>query len=231
MHSVFSYQLLLSDQIGVREMHIYAFGSICRGDVSRDSDVDLLAVVEAGDEQLSPDIYSIYSYRRTRELWEEGNPFAWHLALESRMLFSSDSKDYLKELASPNRYRNCFRDCQKFHALFQESYKSLMSGKSSRVFDLSTIFLSVRNLATCFSLGVTDCPDFSRHAAIHLGTRNVRIAPSVYRILERARILCTRGIGAGLTVEEIECASMGITEVNSWMIGLIEEVARYERVQ
>lgn len=65
-------------------MHIYAFGSICRGDVSPASDVDLLAIVDGYDERFSLDDYSIYSYDRIWEIWNEGNPFAWHLALESK---------------------------------------------------------------------------------------------------------------------------------------------------
>jgi predicted nucleotidyltransferase len=67
-------------------MHIYAFGSLCRGEVSRNSDVDLLALVDGFDERFNPEIYSIYSYRRIEELWREGNPFAWHLSLESRLV-------------------------------------------------------------------------------------------------------------------------------------------------
>jgi hypothetical protein len=55
-----------------RKMHIYAFGSVCRGDISPGSDVDLLAVVEGHDARFSPDDYSIYSYERVREIWEEG---------------------------------------------------------------------------------------------------------------------------------------------------------------
>src|SRR5260370_33489855 len=99
-------------------MHIYAFGSVCRGEVSTGSDVDLLAIVENDESRFDLDVYSVYSYERIQDLWEEGNPFAWHLFLESRILFSGDAKDYLKALGSPNPYRHCIRDCEKFLALF-----------------------------------------------------------------------------------------------------------------
>jgi hypothetical protein len=179
-------------------MHIYAFGSVCRGDVSAYSDVDLLAIVESDDSRFDPNVYSIYSYKRIKELWEEGNPFAWHLALESRLLFSSDGADYLKVLGNPKPYRHCVRDCEKFRALFREGYESVVAGNSSVVFDLSAIFLSIRNLASCFSLGVTDRPNFSRSSALCLGTRSLLLPQDSYRVLERARILCTRGQGANI---------------------------------
>ena len=67
-------------------MHVYAFGSICRGDVSLTSDIDLLAVVDGYDPRFDPNVFSIYSYNRIEELWAEGNPFAWHLAKESKVV-------------------------------------------------------------------------------------------------------------------------------------------------
>ena len=57
-------------------MHIYAFGSVCRGDVLPSSDIDLLAITEGHDSRFDPNNYSIYSYNRIKELWQEGNPFA-----------------------------------------------------------------------------------------------------------------------------------------------------------
>jgi nucleotidyltransferase-like protein len=212
-------------------MHIYAFGSICRGDVSVDSDVDLLAIVESDKSQFDPNVYSIYTYKRVCELWAEGNPFAWHLALESRLLFSSDENDYLEALGSPEPYMYCVRDCEKFLALFREGYNSLLAGKPSTVFDLSTIFLSIRNLATCFSLGVTDRPNFSRNSALSLGARSLSLAGDSYHVLERARILCTRGQGTNILKEEITTTVQRLSEVSEWMNKLLDEAKRYERIQ
>ena len=95
-------------------MHIYAFGSICRGDISLGSDVDLLAIVDSYSPDIDPDTFSIYSYKRIQEIWREGNPFAWHLFLESMLIFASDKFDYLTQLGSPSKYKNCVRDCEKF---------------------------------------------------------------------------------------------------------------------
>ena len=48
-------------------VHIYAFGSVCRGDLSIGSDVDLLALVSGLDARFDPDMFSIYSYKRIEE--------------------------------------------------------------------------------------------------------------------------------------------------------------------
>ena len=99
------------------------------------SDVDLIALVDAPDPRFDPDIFSIYSYQRIEQLWGEGNPFAWRLALESRMVFSSDEHDYIKSLGMPGPYQNCVRACEKFYALFRDAMTSVLSDDRSSVFD------------------------------------------------------------------------------------------------
>jgi hypothetical protein len=121
-------------------MHIYAFGSICRGDLSQASDIDLLAIVDGYDERFDPQIYSIYSYKRIGEIWAEGNPFAWHLH-EARPLFLSDGIDHLRQLGKPSPYTKCEIDCTRFQQLFFSSKVSLLTGRDSIVLDLSTIFM------------------------------------------------------------------------------------------
>lgn len=208
-------------------MHIYAFGSVCRGDVSAGSDIDLLAVVEGYDSRFNPDIYSIYSYKRLREIWKEGNPFAWHLSLEGKLIYASNGSDFLKSMGNPAVYENCARDCNKFFALFGEARTSLAKNKMSEVFDLSTVFLSIRNIATCFSLGVLKQPTFSRHSALSLGDYSLRIPKRSYEVLERSRILCTRGYGSKITCGEAEIALEQFPQTEEWMARLVMEANRY----
>ena len=211
-------------------MHIYAFGSVCRGEVAPSSDVDLLLLGKENGSDFDPDVYSIYSYERIRELWREGNPFAWHLSLESRLLFSSDKNDYLGTLGSPEAYRHCMRDCEGFLKLFCEARASIEGGAGSTVFDLSTIFLSMRNIATCFSLGVMKQPDFSRSSALRLDADSVSLAHESYLILERSRILCTRGRGTNVTAQEVGTVMRDLNQLHEWMTRLVEKVREYERV-
>lgn len=209
-------------------MHIYAFGSIVRGEISFGSDVDLLAIVEGHDVRFDPGMFSIYSYRRTSELWREGNPFAWHLALESQLLYSSTLDDFLKQLGKPAPYKKCLSDCEKFFALFREAWESLISGSNSVVFNLSTVFLSIRNFATCFSLGISDSPNFSRSSALSLGVDKIGLSDPTYRTLERSRILCTRGMGPNLTTGEVNSAIAELDRIGEWMNNLLGKVKNHE---
>lgn len=211
-------------------MHIYAFGSVSRGDISYGSDIDLLAIVEGENQRFDPEVYSIYSYRRIGVLWKEGNPFAWHLALESKLVFASDSVDWIGGLGKPAAYKNCVVDCIKFRDLFHEARNSLTGDRRSEVFDLSTVFLSVRNIATCYSLGVLDRPDFSRHSAIRLPERvRLQISSVAYETIERARILTTRGYGESVTEFEARRVTAELEGIEEWMNELVERAESHER--
>ena len=179
-------------------MHIYAFGSICRGDISVDSDIDLLALVDGRDSRLNPAKFSIYSYSRVKELWEDGNAFAWHLALESKLIYSEDGNDFIKGLGLPSQYVNAKNDCERFREIFDSALLSIQEGTPSVVFELSTIFLAIRNIATCYSLSKLPNPTFGRNSARRLGYKSVPLSDSIYSILMRARVLSTRGLGDDL---------------------------------
>jgi hypothetical protein len=182
----------------------------------------MLALVEGRDDRFDPDLFSIYTYKRIGELWAQGNPFAWHLTLESRLVFASDSLNYIETLGMPSPYRDCVSDCEKFHLLFLEARKSLMHDRRAEVFDLSTVFLSIRNIATCYSLGVCDRPDFSRHSAIRLPNKDrVPLSIDAYAIIERARILTTRGCGEPIQESEIERVIAELDNVIGWMQHLV----------
>jgi predicted nucleotidyltransferase len=205
-------------------MHIYAFGSVCRGDVSPGSDVDLLAIVEGHDPRFSAQDYSIHSYERIREIWAEGNPFAWHLSIEAKLLYSEDQLDFLVSLGRPTPYGRCRQDCEKFLALFREARDALTLHSESKVFDLSMVFLAIRNTASCFSLGMLPKPDFSRHSALRIGVHSLSIPNNAYRVLERSRILSTRGIGEPITDKEAQVVFVEFSSVESWMVKLGKEI-------
>lgn len=205
-------------------MHLYAFGSICRGDIDRLSDVDLLALAESYDERLDPAKFSIYSYARMKELWAEGNPFAWHLHTESRLLFASDDKDFLLLLGEPQPYANVQFDCAKFQALLEASEESLTLGSPSNVFELSSLFLAVRNFATCFALGKLGTKEFSRRSAWALKENSLRIDEDVIDTLQRCRVLSTRGIGELPLSTEVGKVVETLPAIREWMNGIMEEL-------
>jgi len=203
-------------------MYLYVFGSYCRGEIDEYSDIDLL-IIKNQDEilpQYDIDKYSIYNLDRIQELWEEGNPFAWHLFLESRFIFSNDSLDVLKNLGEPNIYNNHINDMNKFSKLFNDSKLSLISTNNSIDFDLSMIFLSIRNYASCYSLGHLKKPIFSRNSAIELGSDSIRISNDCYSILLKSRILSTRGIGYNVSNKELKVVLNELDSISIWFNNL-----------
>ncbi len=177
-------------------MYIYAFGSICRGDIDFYSDIDLLAISENQSElsALDSNKFSIYSEKRLKEYWKLGNPFAWHLYKESRLIYSYTGVDLIYEWKEPSPYSNGLHDLKKFYNIFLDSTKQIELTRDSFLFDISTIFLSIRNFATCYSLANGNI-NFHRNSALNLADKSVPISVENYKLLELARLLATRGVG------------------------------------
>jgi hypothetical protein len=213
-------------------VHIYAFGSVCRGEVDASSDIDMLAIVNGRDDRFNPKDYSIYSYARIRELWEQGNPFAWHLFLESKLIYSSDNADYLRSIGEPSAYKSGLTDCKKFREIFLSAKESIEVSGLTEIFDLSSVFLAIRNFATCYSLCCVIKSDFSRNSARNLGVYSIPINDSTYDLFERSRVLCTRGVGELLSSYEVGKAKMALKQIESWMNEIISTIKSdsYERI-
>jgi hypothetical protein len=204
----------------MNSLHIYAFGSLCRGEFGPDSDVDLLAIVSGGRNQLSRKTFSIYSHKRIREIWNEGNAFAWHLHLEARPIHLCDGRNFLSELGRPSRYSSQAADCEKFLNLLRTSRRSVEADHQSLLFDLSSVFLAIRNFSTCFMLGNGEA-DFSRNVALRFMGTHPPVSLEVYRALERARLICTRGIGEPLQPRECLSCMEALVALEDWMTKLM----------
>lgn len=199
-------------------MHIYAFGSICRGEIDLGSDVDLLACIDGSAPKIDPEKYSIYRYERLQALWKEGNPFAWHLHLESKLIFSADGSDFLVGLGEPERYSAGADDCAKFKGLFERSYQELRQSSNSATFHLSCMFLAIRNFATCHSLSLGQ-PIFSRQSPLMVRP-SLEIDPQAFSLMTRARLLSTRGYGENITHDEVAATTKAVAIVPHWMEAL-----------
>jgi hypothetical protein len=197
-------------------LHIYAFGSLCRGEVSQESDIDLLAVVTGSENNLSKHMFSIYSHKKIDMIWKEGNPFAWHLHHESRLIHSSNETDFIGSLGPPAAYAKANEDCRRFIDIFRRAAASLQLDRDSAAFDLSAAFLGLRNFSTCYLLGQGRA-NFSRHVALTLLGRSSFAEESAYRVLERARLLCTRGYGTAPSKDEINAVIHELPKLEAWM--------------
>ena len=201
--------------------HIYAFGSICRGEVAPGSDIDLLAIVSGGTNELSRSMFSIYSHSRfgaygKREIHLHGT-----CALNSKLIHSSDEADFIAALGLPTAYTKARDDCERFLGIYRQASASLRNDRTSAIFDLSAAFLGLRNFSTCYLLG-RGHPDFSRGAALNLMADMPPIDVRAYRVLERARLLCTRGHGVALSNREMAQAIEALPKLEEWMVRLIE---------
>ncbi|HHF1557355.1 TPA: hypothetical protein ACPI7Q_000769, partial [Haemophilus influenzae] len=176
-------------------------------------DIDILII---SDEKFGSEYnkYSVYSYEKIRELWLDGNPFAWHLYLESKLVFSSEENDFLRELGEPKKYSNVRNDFYKFKDIYTNSLKSLEL-KSNSVFNLSCIFLAIRNISTCYSLYLGKAV-FSRRAMLKI-TPSINIPMYVIETLEKCRILSTRGVGDDLNKLELENVISHIDSIDKWL--------------
>lgn len=198
-------------------MHIYLYGSLCRGEVEPGSDVDLLALVNGPDARFDPLVYSVYPYARLRELWAEGNPFAWHLFKESRLVFAEDGVDFVRDLGQPGPYVGWGADSVKFCQLYRAAVDVIAVRRDTTVFELATMFLAVRNLAICYSLQDGTSPVFSRRAYEKLGSDSLCLDSRSSRILDDARILSSRGIGAKPSEDDVAHVLSHLAEIDQWM--------------
>lgn len=203
-------------------MEIYAFGSVVRGEIDFFSDIDLLLLKEVDEELIDCDTenYSIYTFGRISELWNEGNPFAWHLYIESKCIFSPNKIPLIHSLGKPNPYKNCANDLTKFHQLFLDSKESISNSSYSLDFDLSMIFLSIRNFASCFALGINKY-EFSRDSALRIGNYSINIKREIYNDLKQARLLSTRAIGNYISQEGLNNIIDELPKIEEWFNNLL----------
>ncbi len=204
-------------------MEIYAFGSIVRGQIDKYSDIDLLIIKDFHEDitYVDKEQYSIYTFNRIMEIWKEGNPFAWHLYKESKCIYTKENISFISSLGTPNTYKNAQNDLQKFYDLFLESRKSIDENKYSTDFDLSMIFLAIRNFASCFALGRLNIFEFSRDSSLKLGEYSLSINKKIYHKLRDSRILSTRGIGEKITEDELENIFKELDKIENWFNKLI----------
>ncbi len=195
--------------------HIYIFGSVVRGEIDQYSDIDLLLISDESIVNIDPNKYSIYSPERIKELYAEGNPFAWHLYYESKLVFSSE-QDFLVSLGKPSHYSNCKSDLLKFKKLFDESIASINENDFSIIFDLAMIFLAIRNFATCYTLGNYEKPIFSRTTFEKLLDYPLKLDDEIKDLLMMSRICSTRGIEYTIENKSLSLLKLNLGMIENW---------------
>jgi hypothetical protein len=102
-----------------------------------------------------------------------------------------------------------------------EAFGELALPGDTTVFELSTIFLAIRNLAICYSLHEGTSPVFSRRAFERLGRRSLLLDSRCTEVLENARILSTRGRGAKPPQDDVDRVLSSRPVIDKWVTALV----------
>lgn len=172
---------------------IYLFGSLTRGEVSSDSDIDILVVPDPNHEPYQyPGDWSVYSRSTIASYYAEGRLFAWHLYLEAKCVHSASNIPWLASLGQPTAYRTAASDIDSLATLLQYSIREIRNGTASLVFELGLVYTAVRDIAMCASWSQLNRPCFSRRAPYLLPVR-CPLEENVYNVAMTARHCSTRG--------------------------------------
>lgn len=145
----------------------YVFGSVCRGEPDRGSDVDILVVEDnAARRAQLPRHWSVYSRRRLRALYSRGTLFAWHLHLEAVQLWPQGSPGFLKRIDPPRKYTGAAREASGLLKIMQSACDELRRGTKSPVYEFGLLALAARDLAMAAAPSLDGRFNFSRHAPL-----------------------------------------------------------------
>lgn len=186
----------------------YIFGSVGRGQHDALSDLDILAVVENGKGRvadsfvvatvpiefscLKPSI-AWYGGERLRQMFNDGELFAWHLFHETIPIF--DPKGFLGGLGRPSEYRDVVADMMSFNKVIVGIPGQLIKNESNAVYEAGLFYVCLRNIAMSASWALCRAPDFSRYSPFNLlDIRACPISVGDYEKTMNCRLAGQRGL-------------------------------------
>jgi hypothetical protein len=200
---------------------IYVFGSLTRGEVSPTSDVDVL-VIPRGPQRRGcyPDAWSVYSTTTVEAYYRAGRLFAWHLHLEAKCLFASDSVPFLDGLGKPAPYMTFWEDIGDLEAIMDDALVELRAGTNSLIYELGLVHTAVRDIAMSASWRLLPAPSFSRDVPFLLPLA-CPLLKDVYHATMLARHSSTRGTAATFDAKATAEALLA-APLNRW----VDEIRR-----
>ncbi len=186
----------------------YVFGSVGRGDQDSKSDLDILAVVENRTGKVSDSVVlahipielrslkpsiSWYGGDRVREMFRNGELFAWHIYKETIPLF--DPQKFVSGLGRPAEYREFVADVSSFHHILTGIPSQIALNKNNAIYEAGLIYVCLRNMAMAASWALCEFPDFSRHSPFRLvGVSACPISAEEYELAMACRMASQRGL-------------------------------------
>jgi hypothetical protein len=194
----------------------YIFGSVGRSDHDDLSDLDVLAIVRNGTGKVDNAVVismipndlrkmkvsiSWYGGDRLREMFRNGELFAWHLYKEAIPL--SDPNNFIKNLGPPSDYRDARVDIASFQKVMRGIPAQLSNNRNNAIYEAGLIYVCLRNIAMAASSDLCNAPDFSRYSPFRLPqVRPCPISIEEYEALMNCRMAGQRGIRPPENVNE-----------------------------
>lgn len=159
----------------------YVFGSVGRGQQDELSDLDLLAIVKNGGGKVHEEVVashiprdlqclklsiSWYGANRLREMFRNGELFAWHLYRETLPLY--DPTHFLTNLGQPTPYDGCVKDVMSFKKVLSGIPLQLAINEGNAVYEAGLVYVCLRNISMAASWLLCEVPDFSRYSCFNL---------------------------------------------------------------
>lgn len=207
-------------------MWIYIFGSTVRGEIDPQSDVDVLAIVKNKcDRTKLPKHFLVYNNVELERIFKRGDLFSHHLAMESKLVYSHDGSNPVKELGTPEPYSFGVQNLEDFYQIAQESLLKLRNGSSCIVFDCGLLYMSIRDIAMILSYYEREIPNFSKYVPYTV-TPRFSLARGAYELLKKCRAASTRGsqyiVAKGLSESNLDA-------IDNWLLSARSVL--YERIQ
>jgi hypothetical protein len=171
---------------------IYVFGSICRGESTKTSDVDVLVVSSRREKSRFPIDWSVYSPELISEYFTKGRLFAWHLHLEAKCVFCPREEPFLTKLGRPAPYSTIATDIDELEGLLKVALNELVDGTNNVIYELGIAYTAIRDIAMSASWSLLKVPCFSADAPFCLPIASPLPYP-VYQQAKLARHASSRG--------------------------------------
>lgn len=194
----------ISNQI----ISLHVFGSVARGDADSQSDLDILAVIinnrkppEQPVRDYIQQIYgkkssiSWYSYKRIKELYQQGHLFAWHIFLESKEIAYTQEPGIIRQLGKPSKYATAHEDIASLIDILSSINDAIRQCPRNAIYEAGLIYVCARNIALSTSSFTSEGLDFSRYSPynLNIGSFSFPIPLADYELLIQARHSSMRG--------------------------------------
>jgi hypothetical protein len=185
-------------------VNISIFGSWVRKDNDERSDLDVLVTVLDGSGKTperrivdfvtpliggKPSI-SWYGIKKLREMFTQGDLFAWHLFLESKSV--GPYPDLQSIFGRPANYATAMPDIMELYGILGEVSDELRKAPKNAVFEMGILYVCARNIAMSASSKLCPTPHFGRYSPFALPMQ-FPLTADEYELAMSCRMASQRG--------------------------------------